>query len=49
VWFRQFGFISLPFLALTAFLLIIAFLLIPYRRRASETDTLSAIEDAAAA
>jgi disulfide bond formation protein DsbB len=36
VWFRQFGFISLPFLALTAFLLIIAFLLIPYRRHAAE-------------
>jgi disulfide bond formation protein DsbB len=31
VLFRQFGFISLPFLALTAFLLIIAFLLIPHR------------------
>lgn len=31
VLFRQFGFISLPFLALTAFLLIIALLLIPYR------------------
>jgi disulfide bond formation protein DsbB len=36
VWFRQFGFISLPFLALTAFLLIIAFLLIPYRRRSAD-------------
>ena len=36
VLFRQFGFISLPFLALTAFLLIIAFLLIPYRRGAKD-------------
>ena len=45
VLFRQFGFISLPFLALTAFLLVIAFLLIPYRRHASEADTLSAIEE----
>jgi disulfide bond formation protein DsbB len=35
VLFRQFGFISLPFLALTAFLLIIAFLLLPYRSAAS--------------
>jgi disulfide bond formation protein DsbB len=42
VLFRQFGFISLPFLALTAFLLIIAFLLIPHRRRSAE----DAIEDA---
>jgi disulfide bond formation protein DsbB len=31
VWFRQFGFISLPFLALVAFLLIIAILLLPPR------------------
>jgi disulfide bond formation protein DsbB len=31
VWFRQFGFISLPFLALTAFLLVIALLLLPHR------------------
>ena len=31
VWFRQFGFISLPALALIAFLLIIAFLLLPHR------------------
>jgi disulfide bond formation protein DsbB len=42
VWFRQFGFISLPFLALTAFLLIIAFLLIPYRKSASEAEALRA-------
>jgi disulfide bond formation protein DsbB len=49
VWFRQFGFISLPFLALTAFLLIIAFLLIPYRQRADEAEALSPIEDAAGA
>jgi disulfide bond formation protein DsbB len=32
VWFRQFGFVSLPFLALVAFLLVIAFLLVPFRR-----------------
>ena len=30
VWFREFGFASLPFLALTAFLLIIALLVIPF-------------------
>jgi disulfide bond formation protein DsbB len=49
VWFRQFGFISLPFLALTAFLLIIAFLLIPYRRRSERTDELAAIDEASGA
>jgi disulfide bond formation protein DsbB len=31
VWFREFGFVSLPFLALTAFLLIIVLLAIPPR------------------
>lgn len=31
VWFREFGFVSLPFLALIAFLLVITFLLIPAR------------------
>jgi hypothetical protein len=31
VWFRQFGFVSLPFLALVAFLLVITFLLVPFR------------------
>jgi disulfide bond formation protein DsbB len=31
VWFREFGFVSLPFLALIAFLLIITFLLAPGR------------------
>jgi disulfide bond formation protein DsbB len=31
VWFRQFGFISMPFLALIAFLLVIAFLLLAHR------------------
>jgi disulfide bond formation protein DsbB len=35
-WFRQFGFISIPFLALVAFLLIITFLLIPVRRSSNE-------------
>ena len=33
VWFRELGFVSLPFLALTAFLLIIVFLAIPLRAR----------------
>jgi disulfide bond formation protein DsbB len=36
VWFREFGFISLPFLALIAFLLVIAFLLIPQRSEQAE-------------
>jgi len=49
VLFRQFGFISLPFLALTAFLLIIAFLLIPYRRRDSEAAARIANEEVAEA
>lgn len=31
VWFREFGFVSMPFLALVAFGLVIAFLLIPER------------------
>jgi len=34
VWFREFGFVSLPFLALTAFLLVITLLLIPARDHA---------------
>ncbi len=29
VWFREFGFVSIPFLSLVAFLLVIAFLLVP--------------------
>ena len=37
VWFRQFGFISMPALALIAFLLVIAFLLLP-RRGAADVD-----------
>jgi disulfide bond formation protein DsbB len=32
VWFREFGFVSMPFLALVAFGLVITFLLIPLRR-----------------
>ena len=36
VWFREFGFISLPLLALLAFLLIIALLLIPERESPRE-------------
>jgi disulfide bond formation protein DsbB len=31
IWFREFGFISLPFLALVAFALVITFLLVPLR------------------
>jgi len=39
VWFRQFGFVSLPLLALIAFLLVIAFLLLADRgAAAAETD-----------
>lgn len=39
VWFRQFGFLSLPLLALIAFLLVIAFLLLADREAAvAETD-----------
>ena len=38
VLFRQFGFISMPFLALVAFLLVIAFLLLP-RRDAADAGT----------
>jgi disulfide bond formation protein DsbB len=37
VWFRQFGFISMPLLALIAFLLVIAFLALAHRR-AGERD-----------
>lgn len=39
VWFREFGFASIPFLALVAFLLIITFLMIPERKTdASEVE-----------
>jgi hypothetical protein len=38
VWFREFGFVSLPLLALVAFLLVIALLLIPPRVSAQDTD-----------
>ena len=38
VWFRQFGFISLPLLALLAFLLVIALVLIPERGSSATTD-----------
>jgi disulfide bond formation protein DsbB len=43
VWFREFGFVSLPLLALVAFLLVIALLLIPVR--ASAQDTVEPEED----
>jgi disulfide bond formation protein DsbB len=39
VWFREFGFVSLPFLALVAFLLVITLLLIPMRKGA-ETEAI---------
>ena len=38
VWFRELGFVSLPFLALMSFLLIIALLLIPLGRHDDESD-----------
>jgi disulfide bond formation protein DsbB len=38
VWFRQFGFVSLPLLALIAFLLVIAFLLLAVPPDADEGD-----------
>jgi disulfide bond formation protein DsbB len=34
VWFREFGFVSLPLLALVAFVLVVTFLLIPVRAAA---------------
>ena len=37
VWFREFGFISLPYLALSAFLLVITLLLVPLGTQASAT------------
>jgi disulfide bond formation protein DsbB len=39
VWFRQFGFVSMPLLALIAFLLVIAFLLMAARPEADEDET----------
>ena len=44
VWFREFGFVSMPLLALVAFGLIITFLLIPLRSDGEEDEK----EDAAA-
>jgi disulfide bond formation protein DsbB len=41
VWFRQFGFISLPLLALIAFLLVISFLLLAIRRAPSDDEEAS--------
>ena len=38
VWFRELGFVSLPFLALMGFLLIIALLLIPLGRHDDEDE-----------
>ena len=45
VWFREFGFISLPFLALIAFGLIIAFLLIPHRDTMDDDQSATLEED----
>ena len=39
-WFEEFGFVTLPFLALIAFLLVIAFLLIPPRTSGDDDDDL---------
>jgi disulfide bond formation protein DsbB len=39
VWFREFGFISLPLLALIAFLLVIGLLLIPFRDEPAPAST----------
>jgi disulfide bond formation protein DsbB len=36
VWFRELGFITLPYLALTAFLLVITLLLVPLRERTAD-------------
>ena len=38
VWFRELGFVSIPFLALMGFLLIIALLLIPLGRHDDEDE-----------
>ena len=45
VWFREFGFVSIPFLALVAFLLIITFLLIPQRRATGDHELPESSED----
>jgi disulfide bond formation protein DsbB len=42
VWFREFGFISLPLLALIAFGLVITFLLIPHRDADADDDAADA-------
>ena len=42
VWFREFGFVSLPLLALTAFLLVITLLLIPPRSDTAQQATAEA-------
>jgi disulfide bond formation protein DsbB len=44
VWFREFGFVSLPLLALVAFLLVIALLLIPPRAPTQEFDAAEDID-----
>ena len=47
VWFRQFGFISLPLLALIAFLLVIAILLLPMSDTGWRADDDAPAEEAA--
>lgn len=45
VWFREFGFVSIPFLALIAFLLVITFLLIPVRGSANEGESVDEADE----
>jgi disulfide bond formation protein DsbB len=45
VWFREFGFVSIPFLALIAFLLVIVLLLVPSRRQAAEPEVEDSLEE----
>jgi len=44
VWFREFGFVSLPLLALIAFALVITFLLVPLRSSDDEVDEVDEVD-----
>lgn len=44
-WFEEFGFVTMPFLALIAFLLIITFLLIPPLRRSADDEDDEELDD----
>ena len=44
-WFEEFGFITLPFLALIAFLLVITFLLIPPLRRSADDEDVAEADE----